>query len=109
MMSDKKTNKGRSSSIFDVFGLMNLVLNIFDPFKIVRNYMLKPILSIFLSYYEMYKMKTNEGIITTQNLVLKVFSMMICLFLIICAAISFYALFYFSKELRLQIGVSPRV
>lgn len=93
----KMTKKGHSSSIFDVWGFLNFMLNIFDPFKIIRSYMLRPALKVFLYYYEMYKIKTQAGIINTQNIFLKLFSILLCLFLIVCAAVSFYALFYFSK------------
>lgn len=78
------------------FRFLNIFLNIIDPFKILRNFFLKPIVTVMMNVFEDYKSKTSEKFANTQHLVLKMIVISIIIFLLICGAVLMYALFYLS-------------
>ena len=93
-MADKEKNvKKEISNLLD-WKLLNVVLNIMDPFKIIRNFILKPVLAMGLYTYEEYKNKTQRKLISTQNWILRVFLAFVVIVLFVCAAVLMYALFY---------------
>ncbi|CAO1397873.1 unnamed protein product [Diamesa tonsa] len=65
-----------------------------DPFKIIRNFILKPVFAMGLYTYEEYKNKTQRKLISTQNWILRVFLAFVVIVLFVCAAVLMYALFY---------------
>lgn len=93
MVDKEKSGQKETSSILD-WKLLNVVLNIIDPFKIIRNFVLKPVLAMGLYTYEEYKGKTQRKLISTQNWILRVFLAFVVIVLFVCAAVLMYALFY---------------
>jgi seipin len=98
-MSDSNTERPRiknSEPEEYLWFLFKIALNIMDPFKIIRNYFLKPIFALGLLAYEKLREKSEEKWTNTQNLVIKIFGAFVVCIIVICAAIMMYAVFYFS-------------
>uniref|UniRef100_U5EVA8 Seipin n=1 Tax=Corethrella appendiculata TaxID=1370023 RepID=U5EVA8_9DIPT len=75
---------------------ITLLLNIFDPLKIVRNYILKPAITIIVAMLESYRNKTRQSVQTTKNAMLRVTLFTFLIFILIWASIFMYAYFYYS-------------
>jgi len=68
--------------MFDV-RFFNFLLNVVDPFRIIRNYMITPIATMIYYTYEDYKTRTQEKLVSTQNMVLRIFVTLTSLFLLV--------------------------
>uniref|UniRef100_A0A182S6R6 Seipin n=1 Tax=Anopheles maculatus TaxID=74869 RepID=A0A182S6R6_9DIPT len=77
-------------------GLVGLVLMILDPFKIVRNYVFKPIAVFGLAAAEEYKARKEKSVNTTKNVFLKLFIVVLVGFSVVWASIFLYLYFYYS-------------
>lgn len=74
----------------------SLVLNIMDPFKIIRKFMLKPLAETGLVFAEEYRQRTNAGAVLTKKILLR---LIIGVFLgvsVVWASIFMYAYFYYT-------------
>lgn len=76
--------------------LGSLLLTILDPFKIIRNYLLKPLAVTGVVLAEEYKRKTNAGVESTKNIILRLIVVVLVGFSIVWASIFMYAYFYYS-------------
>ncbi|XP_065093350.1 seipin [Ochlerotatus camptorhynchus] len=76
--------------------LGSLILTILDPFEIIRKYLLKPLAVTGIVYAEEYKRKTNAGVQSTKNILLKLIAAVLVGVSIVWASIFMYAYFYYS-------------
>lgn len=92
-----KSNKNSDEKEFKfLWVLFNFGLNIVDPFKIIRNYFLKPTVALGIYSVERFKAKTEEQWTNTQNMLIRIFGIVMIGLLIVCGAILMYTIFYFS-------------
>uniref|UniRef100_A0A182NSE4 Seipin n=1 Tax=Anopheles dirus TaxID=7168 RepID=A0A182NSE4_9DIPT len=77
-------------------GLVGLLLMILDPFKIVRNFVIKPIATFGLAAAEEYKARKERSVNTTKNVFLKLFIVVLVGFSVVWASIFLYLYFYYS-------------
>lgn len=94
--NEKKRKRNTEREEQYLWMLFKIALNIMDPFKIIRNYFLKPVFAMGMFTYEKLREKTEEQWTNTQNLAIKIFGGFVFCIVIICAAIMMYAVFYFS-------------
>ncbi|XP_039440988.1 seipin [Culex pipiens pallens] len=73
-----------------------LLLTLLDPFKIIRNYLLKPLAVTGVVLAEEYKRKTDAGVQSTKNIILRLIVAVLVGFSILWASIFMYAYFYYS-------------
>lgn len=73
-----------------------LLLTLLDPFKIIRNYLLKPLAVTGVVLAEEYKRKTDAGVQSTKNIILRLIVGVLVGFSILWASIFMYAYFYYS-------------
>lgn len=93
----KKTSEYLSPTMFDfklLSFLFTICVNIFDPFHIMRRFVLKPVTSTITSVYEEYKAKTLDRLDGSQTLFLRAFVILTIGFLLFCGAVLLYVLFY---------------
>ncbi|XP_052867229.1 seipin-like isoform X1 [Anopheles cruzii] len=76
--------------------LLGLLLMILDPFRIVRNYIFKPLATLGLAVAEEYKARKERSVNTTKNLFLKLIVVVLVGFSIVWASIFLYLYFYYS-------------
>ena len=76
--------------------LLIFLLNILDPFKIIRNYILKPCVNAGILVLEGSKLKTLKSIEITKNVFLKLIIFAFVAFVVIWASIFMYAYFYYT-------------
>jgi seipin len=74
--------------------MVTVAVNVFDPFKIIRNYFVKPLVSSANRIYEDYKAKAFDTLDGSQSLVLRAFVILSVGFLLFCGAVLAYVLFY---------------
>ncbi|XP_055638173.1 seipin [Toxorhynchites rutilus septentrionalis] len=74
----------------------NLILSILDPFKIIRNYLLKPLAVTGIVFAEEYRRKTSAGAKLTKNVVLKLIVLVLLGLSVVWASIFMYAYFYYT-------------
>ena len=74
--------------------MFTLFINLVDPFKILRHYIIKPATESFTQIYEEYKKKTSETFDSSQSVILRLFVISTIGFLLFCAAVLLYVLFY---------------
>lgn len=95
--NNKKSSDYLTPTMFDV-KLLNfmftLFINVVDPFRIIRNYIVKPARKVLMAAYEEYKVKTFEKLDGSQTLVLRLFVILTIGFLLMCSAVLLYVLFY---------------
>lgn len=77
-------------------GFAKLLLNILDPFKIIRTYILKPTLTMGIFAYEHYKTKTQESVESTKNIVIRFGIIAFAVIIIIWSSIFMYICFYYT-------------
>lgn len=93
----KKNSEYLKPTMFDlklINFMFSLFVNCIDPFKIVRNYIVKPATEKFLTVYEQYKEKTSRTFDSSQSIILRLFVILSIGFLLLCGAILIYILFY---------------
>lgn len=96
-------------------GLLGLVLMILDPFKIVRNYVFKPVATLGLAAAEEYRARKEKSVTTTKNVFLKLLVVVLVGFSVVWASIFLYLYFYYSympsvlhvKDVHLNIRYVP--
>lgn len=76
--------------------LGRLILNILDPFHLIRNYLLKPLAVTGIVFAEEYKRKTSAGVQSTKNIVLRLIAVVLIGLSVVWASIFMYAYFYYS-------------
>ncbi|XP_055608525.1 seipin [Uranotaenia lowii] len=76
--------------------LGQLLLTIMDPFKLIRNYLLKPLAITGIEFAEEYKRKTNASVRSTKNVLLRLIVAVLLGFSVVWASIFMYAYFYYS-------------
>ncbi|XP_053694818.1 seipin [Sabethes cyaneus] len=76
--------------------LGRLILNILDPFHLIRNYLLKPLAVTGIVFAEEYKRKTSAGVQSTKNVVLRLIAVVLIGLSIVWASIFMYAYFYYT-------------
>ncbi|XP_058821576.1 seipin [Topomyia yanbarensis] len=76
--------------------LGSIILTILDPFKIIRNYLLKPLAVTGIVFAEEYKRKTNAGVQSTKNIVLRLIVVVLIGLSVVWASIFMYAYFYYT-------------
>lgn len=74
---------------------MKLALNVVDPFKIYRNYIIGPIFDIFYAAIDGYKARTKDSVSSVKDVVLKVAVGIFAAAIIIWTAIFMYIAFYY--------------
>lgn len=93
----KNSGKYLTPTMFDI-KLLNFMftmfINIVDPFKILRRYILMPSYSTAMAMYEEYKEKTLHKLDGSQSVILRVFVILTTGFLLFCGAVLIYVLFY---------------
>lgn len=72
----------------------SLFVNIVDPFKIIRNYFVKPAAVSFSRIYEEYRERLVEKLDGSQSVILRLLVIFAIGFLLFCAAVLLYVLFY---------------
>uniref|UniRef100_A0A182RYB7 Seipin n=1 Tax=Anopheles funestus TaxID=62324 RepID=A0A182RYB7_ANOFN len=96
-------------------GLVGLLLMVLDPFRIIRNYIFKPIATFSLAAAEEYKARKEKSVNTTKNVFLKLFVVVLVGFSVVWASIFLYLYFYYSympsvlhvKDVHLNIRDCP--
>lgn len=73
-----------------------LILNILDPFKIIRKYVLKPVAETGLVLVEQYTQRTNVGMVISKKILVRLILAIIIGVSMVWASIFIYAYFYFS-------------
>ncbi|KFB43523.1 AGAP003143-PA-like protein [Anopheles sinensis] len=76
--------------------LVGLLLMILDPFKIIRNYVFKPIATLGLAAAEEYQARKAKSVKTTKNVFLKLIIVVLVGFSVVWASIFLYLYFYYS-------------
>ncbi|XP_055547587.1 seipin [Wyeomyia smithii] len=76
--------------------LGRIILNILDPFHLIRNYLLKPLAVTGIVFAEEYKRKTSAGVQSTKNIVLRLIAVVLIGLSVVWASIFMYAYFYYS-------------
>lgn len=93
----KKSSEFLTPTMFDI-KLLNFMFTMFisvvDPFKILRNYILKPTSAAAMSMYEEYKVKTLDKLDGSQSVIIRVIVVSLIGFLLFCGAVLIYVLFY---------------
>lgn len=74
--------------------MLALVVNVMDPFKILRKFVVWPATESMMSLYEEYKIKTLEKLDGSQSLILRLVVIFTIGFLLFCGAVLLYVLFY---------------
>lgn len=88
---------------------------ILDPFKIVRNYVFKPVATLGLAAAEEYRARKEKSVTTTKNVFLKLLVVVLVGFSVVWASIFLYLYFYYSympsvlhvKDVHLNIRYVP--
>jgi Putative adipose-regulatory protein (Seipin) len=74
--------------------MFTVFVNVFDPFKIVRNYFVKPAYTSFQKIYEDYREKAFDKLDGSQSVFLRLVVVFTIGFLLFCGAVLLYVLFY---------------
>lgn len=74
--------------------IFNIFMNIVDPFRIIRNIVINPVLKLLTEAFEEYKSKTKDGLEVTQNAILKLLASAAIFVLCVFGAILLYVLFH---------------
>lgn len=93
----KKNSQYLSPTMFDL-KLLNfmfaIIINMVDPFKILRTYFVKPATEKLSLIYHEYKRKTSQTLDSSQSVILRMFVISTIGFLLFCGAVLLYVLFY---------------
>src|SRR5690349_177825 len=94
---NKKSSEYLTPTMFDI-KLINFMFSIFvnvvDPFRIIRNYIVKPSRITLMRAYEEYKTKTIAKLDSSQTIALRVFVILTIASLLFCGAVLLYVLFH---------------
>lgn len=74
--------------------MFKLFITMIDPFKILRNYIVKPTKKTLTSMYEEYREKTSKTFDSSQSVILRIFVIFTIGFLLFCGSVLLYVLFY---------------
>jgi seipin len=74
--------------------MFNVFVNVVDPFKIIRNYFVKPIAASASKIYDDYREKAFDKLDGSQSLILRFVVVFAIGFLLFCGAVLLYVLFY---------------
>lgn len=76
--------------------ILDLILNIADPFHIGRNYILKPIKTIAINYYEETVKKTTNGVVSAKDIILRLILMLLAFVVLLWTSSFLYVAFYYT-------------
>lgn len=76
--------------------IFNLFLTIIDPFKIGRNYMLKPAFNLASNLYEETLEKTKNGVLSVRDIILRVIILLLAIVIVLWTAGFMYVAFYYA-------------
>lgn len=77
-------------------GLISLLLVLFDPFGIIRNYIMKPATDVLFGAYSFYKDKTANSVLSAREVIIRLGIIMFAGSVIIWTAIFMYIAFYYT-------------
>lgn len=77
-------------------GLIDVFMNIIDPFKIYRKYIFKPFFELFFTLLSHYRSKTKNGMTSARGIILRTAIIIFCAAIIIWTAIFMYIAFYYA-------------
>lgn len=83
-------------SLYTMDNLIQLAINIFDPFKIYRKYVIKPLVDVGLVALGTYKEKTQDSMTSARELILRIAFSFFAAAVIIWTAIFMYVAFYYA-------------
>jgi len=72
------------------------IVNIIDPFKIMRNLIFWPIIDMFSTILNHYKNRTKDGVTSAKDIILRISVIAFATALIIWASIFMYVAFYYT-------------
>ncbi|CAD7090577.1 unnamed protein product [Hermetia illucens] len=75
---------------------IDFVLNVMDPFGVIRNRILKPFFEFSLSIYDHYRSRTKEGVLTIRDLIFRMAIVALAIAIIIWTAVFMYVAFYYT-------------
>lgn len=93
----KKSSAYLAPTMFDLKllnFLFSIFINVVDPFRIIRRFIVQPATSKLIAIYEEYKALTLEKFDGSQSMILRVFVIFTIGFLLLCGAVLLYVLFY---------------
>lgn len=93
----KRSSEYLTPTMFDIKLLnffVNVVVNLVDPFKIIRKFIYRPVTTTLMSMFDEYKQKTIDRFDGSQSIILRVFVIVSIGFLLFCGAVLMYVLFY---------------
>lgn len=76
--------------------LFDLILNIADPFHIGRNYILKPIKTLLINYYDETVKKTANGVVSARDIILRLILMLLAFVVLLWTSSFLYVAFYYT-------------
>lgn len=94
---NKKASPYLQPTMFDIKLLnfmFSLFVNVIDPFRILRKFIVWPIAETVNNVYEEYKEKTIEKLDGSQSIILRFFVIVTIGFLLFCGAVLLYVLFH---------------
>lgn len=77
-------------------GIINILMSLFDPFKIYRKLIWKPFINLIFESQEHFGSKTKNGLIAGRKTFLKLFCMLIGAVIILWASVFMYIGFYYT-------------
>ncbi|XP_055370874.1 seipin [Condylostylus longicornis] len=76
-------------------GLINFIINILDPFGVIRANFFKPLREFTFSMYDHYRNKTKDKVVTVRDLILRFGIVSFAVAIIIWSAVFMYVAFYY--------------
>lgn len=77
-------------------GLYRMLVNLVDPFGVIRNFVVKPANDFAFSLFVHYKNRTTEGVHNVRELLLKALIVLFAAAVIIWTAVFMYITFYYT-------------
>lgn len=77
-------------------GIIDIFMTIFDPFKIYRKFIWKPILNLLFESQEHFGSKTKNGLIAGRKTFLKLACVFVGAVIILWASVFMYIGFYYA-------------
>lgn len=75
---------------------LELLMNLFDPFHIIRRYFLNPFKAIAANVFDHFMNKTQDKVSTVRDFILRIGFVAFMVALIIWSAIFMYVTFYYA-------------
>lgn len=77
-------------------GILDLAINMLDPFGILRSRLFNPAAEFIMAIYDYYRAKTKEGVLSVRDLVLRIGFVAFALSIIVWTAVFMYVAFYYA-------------